>query len=284
MELSNQQQAWIAQEVSLALAEDVGAGDLSANLIPESKQATADIWCREAAIVCGQAWLEAVFAQLDPLIKVEWLVEEGQSVSADTRLCCLTGNARSLLTGERTALNFLQTLMGTATVTAQYVACLSGSRTRLLDTRKTLPMLRFAQKYAVKIGGGMNHRFGLYDAILIKENHIMAAGSLGIAVTQAKAQFPHTFIEVEVETLDELAIALTLPVDRIMLDNFSLADIHVAVAQTAGRVPLEVSGNVSFDQLAVLAQTGVDFISTGAITKHLRAIDLSMRFHLETNQ
>lgn len=284
MGFSNQQQAWIAQEVSLALAEDVGSGDLSANLIPESKMATADIWCREPAIVCGQVWLEAIFAQLGGLVKVEWLVEEGQAVLANTCICRLTGNARSLLTGERTALNFLQTLMGTATVTAEYVARLSGSRTRLLDTRKTLPMLRQAQKYAVKIGGGVNHRFGLYDAILIKENHIMAAGSLSLAVAQAKAQSPHVFIEVEVENLDELSIALSLPVDRIMLDNFCLADIHTAVQKTAGRVPLEVSGNVSLEQLDTLARTGVDFISTGAITKHLRAIDLSMRFHLETSQ
>lgn len=272
---------WINQEVTLALAEDIANGDLSAQLIPETQTATAIILCREPAVVCGQAWLERVFSQIDAQVQIVWLVTEGQTIPANTHLCRLHGKARSLLTGERTALNFLQTLMGTATVTAEYVAQLVGSRTRLLDTRKTLPMLRRAQKYAVNIGGGVNHRFGLFDAILIKENHIMAAGSLEQAVTTAKQQSPHTFIEVEVENLAELAIALTLPVDRIMLDNFTLADIRSAVNLTRQRIPLEVSGNVTLAQLAELAQTGVDFISTGAITKHLRAIDLSMRFQWE---
>jgi nicotinate-nucleotide pyrophosphorylase (carboxylating) len=275
--------SWIAQDVRLALAEDVGSGDCSAQLIPDTQRATASIMAREAGVVCGQAWVNEVFHQLDANIAIHWLVQEGQNITANTRLCHLEGNARSLLTGERTALNFLQTLMGTASITAHYVAALTGTQTRLLDTRKTLPGLRRAQKYAVNLGGGVNHRMGLYDAILIKENHIMAAGSLVAAVTQAKLAFPNLFIEAEVESLAELEIALTLPLDRIMLDNFSLIDIRTAVSLTNRRIPLEVSGNVSLEHLAQIAQTGVDFISTGAITKHLRAIDLSMRFHLETD-
>jgi nicotinate-nucleotide pyrophosphorylase (carboxylating) len=275
--------AWIDQEVALALAEDIGSGDLSAHLIPETQMAVAQILCRESAIMCGQAWLESVFRQLDPDIIVEWFVSEGQSIAANALLCRLTGKARPLLTGERTALNFLQTLMGTATVTAQYVQALADSHTRLLDTRKTLPLLRQSQKYAVNIGGGVNHRIGLYDAILIKENHIIAAGSIEKAVLQAKTLFPNTFVEVEVETLAELERALTLPIDRIMLDNFTLADIATAVTLTQGKIPLEVSGNVSLEQLDNLSKTKVDFISTGAITKHLRAIDLSMRFQMETH-
>lgn len=271
--------SWLKQQVAQALDEDIGNGDLSAQLIPSQQQATATIICRETAIMCGQAWLNEVFVQLDAQIQVEWLVTEGQQLLPDTAICRLTGNARTLLTGERTALNFLQTLMGTATQAYYYTQELSRyGRTKLLDTRKTLPGLRLAQKYAVKTGGGVNHRIGLYDAILIKENHIMAAGSLENAIQTAKKSHPDIFIEVEVETLAELQRALQQPVDRIMLDNFSLADIEQAVALTAGKIPLEVSGNVAFDNLAALGKTNVDFISTGAITKHLTAIDLSMRF------
>lgn len=273
---------WLSEEVRNALKEDIGSGDLSASLIPANQQAEAKIICREDAVMCGQAWLNEVFHQLDPLVTIQWQCKEGEIIRTDQTICLLQGTARSLLSGERTALNFLQTLMGTATLTRSYVRELNTHGiTKLLDTRKTLPGLRLAQKYAVKVGGGVNHRIGLYDAILIKENHIMAAGSLTAAVQQAKQQYPNTFIEVEVETLPELTTALSLPVDRIMLDNFTIEDIKKAVQLTQGKVPLEVSGNVSFENLAALGQTGVDYISTGAITKHLKAIDLSMRFTME---
>ena len=274
-----QNSAWFINEIRLALNEDVGSGDLSAGLIPENKTAQANIICRDNAVMCGQAWLNEVFHQLDNTIKIEWHCNEGDEISSNSLICKLTGNARNLLMGERTALNFLQTLMGTATVTRRYIQELkTHGMTKLLDTRKTLPGLRLAQKYAVRVGGGVNHRIGLFDAILIKENHIMAAGSLEAAVHTAKAQHPNVFIEVEVETLSELRTALTLPVNRIMLDNFSLADVRQAVLITKGKIPLEASGNVNFENLFQLGQTGVDFISTGAITKHLHAIDLSMRF------
>lgn len=278
-----QNSEWLSQQVANALNEDIGSGDISAKLIAKKQSACATVICREPAIMCGQAWFNEVFAQLDELVNIEWLVQEGDKIPANTLLCKLQGRARSLLTGERTALNFLQTLMGTATAANRYAEELAAhGKTKLLDTRKTLPGLRLAQKYAVRIGGGVNHRVGLYDAVLIKENHIMAAGSLANAVSKAKAKFPNTFIEAEVESLAELTEALSLPLDRIMLDNFSLQDIHQAVSLTQGKIPLEVSGNVTFDNLAALAQTGVDFISTGAITKHLYAIDLSMRFELES--
>lgn len=277
-----QNSAWLINEVRLALNEDIGHGDLSAGLIPAERTATATIICREASVMCGQPWLNEVFKQLDQSIHIDWHCNEGDDLDADSIICKLSGNARSLLTGERTALNFLQTLMGTATVTRHYVRELDAhGMTKLLDTRKTLPGLRLAQKYAVRIGGGVNHRIGLFDAILIKENHIMAAGGLAAAVNTAKAQHPNTFIEVEVESLSELHVALTLPVDRIMLDNFSLSDIQQAVSLTKGKIPLEASGNVGFGNLFQLGQTGVDFISTGAITKHLHAIDLSMRFNMD---
>lgn len=277
-----QNSEWLSQQVANALNEDIGSGDISAKLIAKKQSACATVICREPAIMCGQAWFNEVFAQLDQQVSIEWLVQEGDKLSANTLLCRLQGRARSLLTGERTALNFLQTLMGTATAANRYAEELAAhGKTKLLDTRKTLPGLRLAQKYAVRIGGGVNHRVGLYDAVLIKENHIMAAGSLAKAVAKAKEKFPNTFIEAEVESLAELTVALNLPLDRIMLDNFSLQDIHQAVQLTQGKIPLEVSGNVTFDNLAALAQTGVDFISTGAITKHLYAIDLSMRFELE---
>lgn len=277
-----QYSAWLINEVQLALNEDIASGDLSASLIPAESHAQATIVCRESAVMCGQAWLNAAFQQLDPSIHIDWHCNEGDDLDADSIICKLSGNARSLLTGERTALNFLQTLMGTATVTRRYVRELNAhGMTKLLDTRKTLPGLRLAQKYAVRVGGGVNHRIGLFDAILIKENHIMAAGSIEAAVAVAKTLHPNTFIEVEVETIAELHIALNLPVDRIMLDNFSLADIRLAVTLTKGKIPLEASGNVSFENLYHLGQTGVDFISTGAITKHLHAIDLSMRFNMD---
>lgn len=273
----------LAQTVALALAEDLGTGDLTANLIPESSLAKATIISREEAVICGRPWFDEVFAQLDKAFSqtttINWLVKEGDRVSPNQEICTLEGNARVLLTGERTALNFLQTLAGTATTTAQYVAALQDSATQILDTRKTLPNLRLAQKYAVKCGGGTNHRIGLYDAILIKENHIMAAGSIAKAVEQAK--LAGVTVEVEVESLDELQQALAAQADIVMLDNFDLESLKQAVALTNKQAKLEISGNIELENLKELANLGVDYISSGALTKSLQAIDLSMRFELE---
>lgn len=268
----------LTASVRFAIQEDLGNADLTADLIEPQTQAHARIIAREDAIVCGRPWFDEVFNQLDPTLKITWHCQEGDAVKADQLLCEISGNARKILTGERTALNFLQTLSATATITACYVAELSGQKTRLLDTRKTLPGLRLAQKYAVKCGGGQNHRFGLYDAILIKENHIMACGNLTQAVTRAKQQHPGVSVEVETENLAEVELAVAAQADIIMLDNFSIDMINQAVQLVAGRAKLEASGNVEIAQLKTLASTGVDFISTGAITKHIQAVDLSMRF------
>lgn len=268
----------LSASVQTALKEDIQTGDLTAELIPENNQATATILCREAAVICGRPWFDEVFQQVDPTIQIDWHVTEGQKVEADTLLCTVKGSAKNILTAERTALNFLQTLSATATVTAQFVAQLYESNTQLLDTRKTLPNLRMAQKYAVKCGGGTNHRIGLFDAILIKENHIMAAGGIDKAVATAKSRHPNITVEVETETLDEVMQAVEAGADIIMLDNFTIDAMHKAVKQVDGRAKLEVSGNVELKHLAELAKTRVDFISTGAITKHIQAIDLSMRF------
>ena len=268
----------VNENVALALAEDVGPGDLTALLIPAAKQSKASVICREAAVICGRPWFDEVFRQLDPAVHIDWLVAEGEPVAAEQPLCRLSGPSRSLVTGERTALNFLQTLSGTATVAARYAAAVAGTGTRVLDTRKTVPGLRQAQKYAVACGGCSNHRIGLYDAILIKENHIHAAGSIQAAIERARALHPTVTLEVEVESLAELEQALAAGPDIVMLDNFSLKDMRRAVDINAGRVKLEVSGNVELDALATLAATGVDYISTGALTKHVRAVDLSMRF------
>ena len=270
----------LIENVQQALKEDIGQGDLTADLIDPDAQATASVIIKEPAIVCGRPWFDAVFQQLDPQIQIQWHCQEGDLLEAEQQVCTLEGNARHLLTGERSALNFLQTLSGTATTTAQYVAALKNSTTQLLDTRKTLPGLRLAQKYAVHCSGGKNHRIGLYDAILIKENHIMAAGGIIQAVTQAKKQHPNVTLEVETETLTEVKQALKAKADIIMLDNFNLPDIQKAVHLAQGQAKLEVSGNVALTDLADLATTKVDFISTGAITKHLRAIDYSMRFNI----
>ncbi|MFZ5491299.1 MAG: carboxylating nicotinate-nucleotide diphosphorylase [Pseudomonadota bacterium] len=270
--------AAIAGQVRSALDEDVGAGDLTAGLIPADAQATARVVSREAAVICGRDWFDAVFRQLDPAVQVVWQVADGDAVGADQILCELAGPARAILTGERCALNFLQTLSGTATATRRFVDALGAGHTRLLDTRKTLPGLRLAQKYAVRCGGGHNHRKGLYDAVLIKENHIAAAGSLTAAVQAARRQTPvGTPIEVEVETLDQLREALAAGAPQILLDNFSLPMMRDAVAIAGGRATLEASGGVAMDQLRAIADTGVDFMSVGALTKHLRAVDLSMR-------
>lgn len=278
--------AEIQRAVSAALAEDLGfqaleLGDITASLIPTAQQATATIITREACVISGSAFVDEVFKQLGGQVSLQWHVQDGEHVEANTLLCTLNGPARLLLTGERSALNFLQLLSGTATTTAHYVRFLQGSNTRLLDTRKTLPGLRFAQKYAVSCGGGLNHRFGLFDAFLIKENHIAAAGSIQAAVNSARQNFPGKPVEVEVETLAELTQALAAQADIIMLDNFSLADIQQAVAQNAGQAKLEVSGNITSERLAELATTGVDFISSGALTKHIQAIDLSMRLAIK---
>lgn len=268
----------IAASVARTLAEDIGSGDITAALIEKSAFADAYVMTRENAVICGQAWFTETFKQLDPTISLRWHAKEGEQVLANSKIVSLAGPARALLTGERTALNWLQTLSGTATTVATYVSALAGSQTQLLDTRKTIPGLRNAQKYAVKLGGAANHRHGLYDMYLIKENHIASCGSISLAVQRAKAQHLDKKTEVEVENLTQLEEAIAAKADIVMLDNFDLSAMRQAVELTKGRVKLEVSGNVSLDNIATIAKTGVDFISVGAITKHLRAIDLSMRF------
>ena len=272
--------AVIGADVARAFEEDLGAGDATADLLPSRATANAVLTCRDDAVLCGAAWFDACFRRLDTEVNIQWHAADGDQVKAGTVICELTGNARALVSAERSALNFLQLLSATATVTAGYVNAVAGTDTRILDTRKTLPGLRMAQKYAVRCGGGCNHRMGLYDAILIKENHIIAAGSIEAAVRSARQAHAELPVEVEVETLDELALALQARVDRIMLDNFSLDEMVAAVAQTAGRTPLEVSGNVDLATVGAFARTGVDFISVGALTKHVHAIDLSLRLRL----
>lgn len=274
--------SYVSDIVQVALAEDVGAGDLTAELIPASTGARARVITREPAVICGQPWVEETFRQLDASVRVEWTVAEGEQVPADTLLCTITGPARALLTGERSALNFLQALSGTATLTRRYTDALAGTKCRVLDTRKTIPGLRLAQKYAVRCGGGSNHRIGLFDAILIKENHIAAAGSIAAAVSAARRIDAGVMVEVEAENLSELDQALAAGADRILLDNFTLADMRTAVARTRSsprpQTELEASGNITLESVRTVAETGVDFISVGGLTKHLRAIDLSMRF------
>lgn len=284
--LTTLHQQEIIRAVSNALAEDLGflplsQGDITASLIPPAQQASATIITREPCVVCGTAFADEVFRQLGNEVSINWQVKDGDKVAANSVLCSLTGPARILLTGERTALNFLQLLSATATTTAHYVQFLHGSSTKLLDTRKTLPGLRFAQKYAVTVGGGKNHRIGLFDAFLIKENHIAAAGSIANAVATARQNFPGKPVEVETENLAELQQALTAGADIIMLDNFSLADINQAVALNSSKAKLEVSGNITSERLTELAATGVDYISSGALTKHVQAIDLSMRLTIQ---
>lgn len=264
--------------VALALAEDVGSGDLTAALIPEHAQAEATVVSREVAILCGTTWFNAVFRQLDPGIAIDWRAADGDRVESEQLLCTLRGPARPLLTGERTALNFLQLLSGTATLARRYADAVSGTKAVILDTRKTLPGLRLAQKYAVRCGGCRNHRIGLFDAVLIKENHIMAAGSIGNAIATARRLHPGVTVEVEVENRAELEEALAARPDIVMLDNFDLTAMAEAVRIVDGRVKLEASGNVNFDTVRGIAETGVDYISIGGLTKDVRAIDLSMRF------
>jgi nicotinate-nucleotide pyrophosphorylase (carboxylating) len=266
----------IAADVARALAEDLGPGDATAALLPDAP-AHARVRCREAAVIAGRPWFDACFRALDPAVDIAWHVAEGAHVAPDTVLCDLRGRARALVSAERSALNFLQLLSGTATVTAAFVAALHGTRTRVLDTRKTVPGLRLAQKYAVRAGGGVNHRIGLFDAVMLKENHILAAGSIDAAVAAARRLHPGLPLICEVETLAELRAAIAARVDRVLIDDFSLEDMHEAVRIAAGQVPLEVSGGVSLETARRYAETGVDFISVGALTKHVRAIDLSLR-------
>lgn len=273
----------IETQISAALAEDLGgeidiSADITAQLIAPDTQAKATIISREDCVLCGQEWVEEVFAQLGGEVTIEWLVDDGDEVDAGATLCRMEGPAQHLLTGERTALNFLQTLSATATQTSLAVKRLANSGTRLLDTRKTLPGLRLAQKYAVVCGGGKNHRIGLFDAYLIKENHISACGGVDAAVKTARQRHPDRWVEVEVENAEELEQALQAGADIIMLDNFSMQAIRDAVDMVSGRAKLEVSGNVTAEQLSDYASTGVDFISSGALTKNVQAIDLSMRF------
>jgi nicotinate-nucleotide pyrophosphorylase (carboxylating) len=271
----------LARQVAAALAEDLGSGDLTAALIPPDRAGRATVMTREAAIVCGIPYVEACFQQVDPRVRFDWRVAEGEAVVAEQELFSVDGPARALLTAERSALNFLQLLSGTASVTHVYAALLAGTQCRLLDTRKTIPGLRTAQKYAVRVGGGRNHRMGLFDGILIKENHISAAGSIALAVAAAKRGAAKVPVEVEVENLSELEQAIDSGADIVMLDNFALPLLREAVAQNAGAkrpVKLEASGGITAETIQTIAATGVDFISVGSITKHVRAVDLSMRF------
>jgi len=268
----------ITHNVSSALAEDIGSGDITAQLIDASSQAKATIISREIATICGIGWANEVFRQVDPDIAVKWHISDGDQVAADQTLVTLTGSARALLTAERSAMNFLQTLSATATLCRHYAGLVTNTQVKLLDTRKTIPGLRIAQKYAVTCGDCFNHRIGLYDAFLIKENHIAACGSITQAVATARINEPGKPVEVEVENLDELEQALAANADTVMLDNFSMADMRAAVATVNGRCKLEASGNVTDQTLLPIAQTGVDYISIGALTKDCKAIDLSMRF------
>ena len=271
----------LVDAVRRALDEDVGSGDVTASLVAADTVISARVVVREPAIICGTEWFDAVFAELDPEVRVDWELSDGDRATAGGTVCRIEGRARPVLTGERTALNFLQTLSGTATVSARYAQAVAGTGCRVLDTRKTIPGLRLAQKYAVRIGGGTNHRIGLYDAILIKENHIAAAGGIAAAVAAARRAGPGLPVEIEVETVAAVDVALDASVDRLMLDNFSVAELAEAVGINRRHetpAELEASGGYGFDDLAQVAATGVDFISVGALTKHLRATDFSMRF------
>ena len=285
MQLSDAQKGSIGATVATALAEDVGDGDLTASLIDADAVVGATIIARESLLLAGQPWADEVFAQLSESIVIDWYIGDGQRAESDDVICKLVGPARALLTGERTALNFLQTLSATATVTGDYVNAIEGTGTRILDTRKTLPGLRLAQKYAVACGGGYNHRVGLYDAILIKENHIKSAGSINAALESARDQHADVLIEVEVESHDELLEALDAGATRILLDNFSLEELRQAVETNRSygfvAAELEASGNVTLESVRGIAETGVDYISIGALTKNIDAIDFSMLFRID---
>ena len=270
--------ACLPETVKKALREDIGDGDISSFSIDEGSSARASLISREQAVLCGRAWFDEAFRQVDDTMTIEWLAAEGSIIEPDQRLCRIDGPARALLSAERTAMNFLQTLSGTATTTRRFVSLIEGTGCHLLDTRKTIPGLRLAQKYAVRCGGGLNHRIGLFDAFLLKENHLMAAGGIARAVARARALDPNRLLEVEVETMEELRQARDAGVDRILLDNFSLDRLREAVALIDGAIELEASGNITESNIRAMAETGVDYISIGALTKHLRAVDFSLRF------
>jgi nicotinate-nucleotide pyrophosphorylase (carboxylating) len=285
--MNDQLTATISANVIAALQEDIGSGDKTAELVPESVTATAIIICREAMTLAGQPWVDEVYRQLDPGVEIQWLANDGDQLPADAEICVLTGAARSLLSGERTALNFMQMLSATATMTSRYVKAVSGFKARILDTRKTIPGLRIAQKYAVRCGGGNNHRIGLFDAILIKENHIASAGGVEAAIRTAKEKHSDLPIEIEVESVSELQDALRAGADRLLLDNFDIEDLQraVEVNHNEGNPPadLEASGGMTIKDVVSVAETGVDYISVGALTKNVSAIDLSMRFRYDNS-
>jgi nicotinate-nucleotide pyrophosphorylase (carboxylating) len=268
----------VADDVRRALREDLGEGDCTASLIPDNNILQTRIICRDNAVLSGQPWLEQTFRQLDAGITITWQINDGDTMQPDQEICRLQGPARSILSGERTALNFLQTLSGTATSTRRYTEAVAGTGAIILDTRKTIPGLRLAQKYAVRCGGASNHRIGLFDAILIKENHISAAGSITAAVTEALHLYPDLLLEVEVENLEQLEEAHSAGAQRALLDNFALDDLTAAVDRFKGRIGLEASGGIDLKTVRSVAETGVDFISTGDITKSVQAVDFSMRF------
>ncbi|MGH8107166.1 MAG: carboxylating nicotinate-nucleotide diphosphorylase [Arenimonas sp.] len=266
----------IEENVRTAITEDIGNGDVTAALLPDYLS-EGYVLCKEKCVVAGRPWFDACLKALDPEVKIHWHVDEGDVVEPVKVICTFEGSSRAMVSAERAALNFLQTLSGVATVTANYATALKGTNTRVLDTRKTIPGLRVAQKYAVRVGGGVNHRMGLYDTVMLKENHIHAAGSLTAAAHQAKTKFPDLPLIVEVETLEQLHEALATNCQRILIDDFSLEDMRAAVEIAAGKIPLEVSGSVTFERLAEIAATGVDYVSIGALTKHVHAIDFSMK-------
>jgi nicotinate-nucleotide pyrophosphorylase (carboxylating) len=271
----------IASEVARALAEDIGSGDVTAALVPAAQRARATLITRESIVLCGTAWLDETFRQLDAAVSVHWRLRDGEEPAAGAVLCEIDGPARAILSGERCALNFVQLLSGTATMTRRYVNAIAGTGCQILDTRKTIPGLRLAQKYAVRCGGGSNHRLGLHDMVLIKENHAIAAGGIAAAIAAARRASPGVPVEVEVETLPEFRIALAAEPEVIMLDEFSRADLRAAVAErkaAGSSVRLEVSGGISLEGIRAVAQTGIDYISVGALTKHVTAADLSLRF------
>jgi nicotinate-nucleotide pyrophosphorylase (carboxylating) len=285
MSIADKLTSAVTGDVSNALAEDVGSGDITAEIVPESAAAEAIVVARVPMTMAGQPWLNEVFSQLDAGIVVEWMYNDGDHVRADTEICIIRGPARAILSGERTALNFMQLLSATATLTSRYVNAVAGTKAQILDTRKTIPGLRHAQKYAVRCGGGNNHRIGLYDAILIKENHIISAGSIAAAVAAARINHPELPVEIEVESVAEMREALAAGTDRLMLDNFDIEDLQRAVEinQQEGSPPadLEASGGITIDNIHTIAETGVDYISVGALTKDIKAIDLSMRFRYQ---
>ncbi len=282
MSITDQLTAAIIGDVSELLAEDIGSGDVTAEIVDESATAEAVVVAREPMIMAGQPWVNEVFAQLDGRVIVEWMYNDGDHVREDAEICVIRGPARAILSGERSALNFVQFLSATATLTSRYVKAVEGTKAKILDTRKTIPGLRHAQKYAVRVGGGNNHRIGLYDALLIKENHIISAGGIEAAIKAARAKHPELPVEIEVESVDEMHEALAAGADRMLLDNFDIEDLQRAVElnQKEGNPPadLEASGGITLDTIFEIAETGVDYISVGALTKDVNAIDLSMRF------